>query len=41
MHLVQEFNHLVGHSCDGIEGRLSGLSEDVVARNYEKEAGPS
>jgi hypothetical protein len=32
---------LVGLSCDGFEGRLSALFEDIVARNDEKEAGPS
>jgi hypothetical protein len=37
LQLVQEFSHLVGLSCDGFEGRLSALFEDIVARNDEKE----
>jgi hypothetical protein len=40
-HLIHEFSHLVGLSCDGFEGRLSALFEDIVATNDEKEAGPS
>jgi len=37
LQLVQEFSHLVGLSCDGFEGRLSALFEDIVAKNDEKE----
>jgi hypothetical protein len=31
----------VGLSCNGFEGRLLALFEDIVARNDEKEEGPS
>jgi len=41
LHLVQEFSHLVGLSCEGFEGRLWALFEDIVARNDEKEESPS
>jgi hypothetical protein len=41
LHLVKEFSHLVGLSCDVFEGRLSALFEDIVARNDEKEEGSS
>jgi hypothetical protein len=40
LHLVQDFSHLVGLSCDGFEGRLLALLEDIVS-NDEKEEGPS
>jgi hypothetical protein len=33
------FSQFVGLSCDGYEGKLSALFEDIVASNAEKASG--
>jgi hypothetical protein len=35
------FSHLVGVSCDGYEGKLSALFEEIIANNSEKTFGSS
>jgi hypothetical protein len=35
------FSHLVGVSCDGFEGKLSALFEEIIASNSEKMFGSS
>jgi hypothetical protein len=39
LQLVKVFSQLVGLSCDGYEGKLSALFEDIVASNSEKASG--
>jgi hypothetical protein len=40
LQLVKEFSHFVGLSCDGFEGKLLALFEDILASNDEQGAGP-
>jgi hypothetical protein len=39
--LAMIFSHLVGVSCDGYEGKLSALFEEIIASNSEKTFGSS
>jgi hypothetical protein len=41
LQLVKVFSHLVGLSCDGYEGKLSALFEDIIASNSGKVSGSS
>jgi hypothetical protein len=41
LQFVMIFSHLVGLSCDGYEGKLSALFEEIIASNSEKILGSS
>jgi hypothetical protein len=41
LRLVKNFGHFVGLSCDGYEGKLAALFEDILASNENKAAGSS
>jgi hypothetical protein len=41
LHLVLVFSQLVGLSCDGYEGKLSALFEEIIASNSGKVSGTS
>jgi hypothetical protein len=41
LQLVMVFSHLVGLSCDGFEGKLLALFEDIIASNSGKVLGSS
>ena len=36
---MKNFGHFVGPSCDGYEGKLAALLEDILASNEKKAAG--
>jgi hypothetical protein len=41
LQLVMVFSHIVGLSCDGLEGKLLALFEDIIASNGGKAPGSS